>query len=68
LATLPNHLQHGSGMEAKMKCCNQDCNQGKDCPIRKQMEEEFSLMHDIKIASLVMVLTVALVVLMAFFM
>lgn len=51
-----------------MKCCNQNCNQGKDCPLRKQMEEEFSVKHDIKLASLVLVLVIALVVLMAFFM
>jgi hypothetical protein len=51
-----------------MRCCDQNCEQGKECPVRKQMEEEFSLMHDIKLASLVLVLVVALVVLMAFFM
>ena len=51
-----------------MTCCNKDCNQGKDCPLRKQLEDEFSLKHDIKLASLVLVLVSALVVLMAFFM
>jgi hypothetical protein len=51
-----------------MNCCNQNCNQGKDCPVRKQLEEEFSVMHDIKLASIVLVLVMALVVLMVFFM
>jgi hypothetical protein len=44
------------------------CQNCKDCPNRKELEEEFSLKHDIKLASYVFLLIVALVILMAFFM
>jgi hypothetical protein len=44
---------------------NRNC---KDCLERQEMEEEFSLKHDIKIAAYVLILCVALVILMAFFM
>lgn len=47
-----------------MKC--QDCEKQKQR--MREMEEEFSIMHDIKLASLILVLVVALVILMAFFM
>ena len=49
-----------------MSC--QNCNQGKNCPVRKQLEEEYSLKHDILLAGLVLVLSISLTVLMAFFM
>jgi hypothetical protein len=45
-----------------MKCCDQKCNQGRDCPLRKQLEDEYSIKHDIKIAAYVFLFSIALIV------
>jgi hypothetical protein len=45
-----------------MKCCDQN----KDCPVRKQLEDEYSMKHDIKLAAYVFLFSVALIVFLVF--
>jgi hypothetical protein len=51
-----------------MSCCNQNCNQGRDCPCRKEIREQESIKHDIKLASIVVLISFGVIVFMTWFM
>ena len=45
---------------------NQNCND--ECPVRKQLQEEYSIKRDIELSILVLVISVGVIVFMTWFM